>query len=33
MALSRIDSYDGEMVTFHYNKHEDNFKPLAGRTL
>ena len=24
IALSRIDSYDGEMVTFHYNKHEDN---------
>ena len=23
-AVSRIDSYDGEMVTFHYNKHEDN---------
>uniref|UniRef100_UPI0034E93FDD transposase n=1 Tax=Enterocloster clostridioformis TaxID=1531 RepID=UPI0034E93FDD len=24
IALSRIDSYDGQMVTFHYNKHEDN---------
>ncbi|XBX10359.1 transposase [Enterocloster clostridioformis] len=24
IALSRIDSHDGEMVTFHYNKHEDN---------
>jgi len=24
IALSRIDSYDGESVTFHYNKHEDN---------
>lgn len=24
IALSRIDSYDGENVTFHYNKHEDN---------
>ena len=24
IALSRIDSYNGEMVTFHYNKHEDN---------
>lgn len=24
IALSRIDSYDGEMVTFHYNRHEDN---------
>ncbi len=24
IALSRIDSYDGDNVTFHYNKHEDN---------
>ncbi len=24
IALSRIDGYDGENVTFHYNKHEDN---------
>lgn len=24
IATSRIDSYDGETVTFHYNKHEDN---------
>ena len=24
IALSRIDSYDGESVTFHYNRHEDN---------
>jgi len=24
IALSRIDSYDGGNVTFHYNKHEDN---------
>lgn len=24
IATSRIDSYDGELVTFHYNKHEDN---------
>ena len=24
IALSRIDSYDGENVTFHYNRHEDN---------
>lgn len=24
IALSRIDSYDGETVTFHYNRHEDN---------
>lgn len=24
IALSRIDSYDGEQVTFHYNRHEDN---------
>lgn len=24
IALSRIDSYDGHNVTFHYNKHEDN---------
>lgn len=24
IALKRIDSYDGEMVTFHYNRHEDN---------
>lgn len=24
IALSRIDSYDGENVTFHYNKHEDD---------
>ena len=22
--VSRIDSYDGESVTFHYNRHEDN---------
>lgn len=24
IATSRIDKYDGEMVTFHYNRHEDN---------
>ena len=24
IALNRIDSYDGEHVTFHYNRHEDN---------
>ena len=24
IALSRIDSYDGTNVTFHYNRHEDN---------
>lgn len=24
IATSRIDGYDGEMVTFHYNRHEDN---------
>lgn len=24
IAISRIDSYDGENVTFHYNRHEDN---------
>ena len=24
IALSRIDSYDGSNVTFHYNRHEDN---------
>ena len=24
IALSRIDSYDGDNVTFHYNRHEDN---------
>lgn len=24
IATSRIDSYDGEMVTFHYNRHEDD---------
>ena len=24
IATSRIDSYDGENVTFHYNRHEDN---------
>ena len=24
IALRRIDSYDGETVTFHYNRHEDN---------
>ena len=24
IALSRVDSYDGENVTFHYNRHEDN---------
>lgn len=24
IATSRIDSYDGKNVTFHYNKHEDN---------
>ena len=23
IALKRIDSYDGEQVTFHYNRHED----------
>lgn len=24
IATSRIDSYDGDSVTFHYNRHEDN---------
>ena len=24
IALKRINSYDGENVTFHYNRHEDN---------
>lgn len=24
IATSRIDKYDGESVTFHYNRHEDN---------
>ena len=24
IALSRIDKYDGDTVTFHYNRHEDN---------
>jgi len=24
IALNRIDSYDGDHVTFHYNRHEDN---------
>lgn len=24
IATSRIDKYDGEFVTFHYNLHEDN---------
>ncbi|MBA2213317.1 transposase [Sellimonas intestinalis] len=24
IASSRIDSYDGDFVTFHYNRHEDN---------
>lgn len=24
IGLSRIDSYDGDSVTFHYNRHEDN---------
>ena len=24
IATSRIDSYDGDFVTFHYNRHEDN---------
>ena len=24
IATSRIDNYDGENVTFHYNRHEDN---------
>lgn len=24
IALKRIDSYDGQNVTFHYNRHEDN---------
>ena len=24
IAASRIDNYDGENVTFHYNRHEDN---------
>ena len=24
IATSRIDSYDGDTVTFHYNRHEDN---------
>ena len=24
IATSRIDNYDGESVTFHYNRHEDD---------
>ena len=24
IATSRIDKYDGSMVTFHYNRHEDD---------
>ena len=24
IATSRIDNYDGELVTFHYNRHEDD---------
>ena len=24
IATSRIDKYDGELVTFHYNRHEDD---------
>ncbi|MFQ7356265.1 MAG: transposase [Coprococcus phoceensis] len=24
IATSRIDNYDGDTVTFHYNRHEDN---------
>ena len=24
IATSRIDSYDGENIAFHYNKHEDD---------
>jgi hypothetical protein len=28
IATSRIDSYDGEAVTFHFTKHEDN-KPVT----
>lgn len=24
IATSRIDNYDGDMVTFHYNRHEDD---------
>jgi len=24
IATSRIDAYDGELVTFHYNRHEDD---------
>ena len=24
IATSRIDSYDGDLVTFHYNRHEDD---------
>ncbi|MBP3678157.1 MAG: transposase [Agathobacter sp.] len=31
IATSRIDSYDGENVTFHYNRHEDN--KLVSETL
>ena len=23
-ATSRIDQYDGDFITFHYNRHEDN---------
>ena len=23
-TINRIDSYDGQNVTFHYNRHEDN---------
>ena len=24
ITTSRIDKYDGDLVTFHYNRHEDN---------
>lgn len=24
ISTSRIDKYDGDMVTFHYNRHEDD---------
>ena len=30
IALSRMDSYDGEMVTFHYNKHEAPLVEMTG---
>lgn len=34
IATSRIDSYDGEFVTFHYHRHEDeNWSLKPSRSL